>query len=62
MRGPASRLTLRLLAVGAMLAAIAARPTRALGAGLEDDLLAVYGESIRRLDGDQFLEDEPVWL
>ena len=62
MRGPASRLSLRLLACAAPLLAAPALPARSLGASLQADLLAVYGESIRRLDGDQFLEDEPVWL
>jgi hypothetical protein len=61
-RGPASRLKPRLLVAGAILAAMPILPARAFGAGPETDLRAVYGESIRRLDGDQFLEDEPVWL
>jgi len=45
-----------------MLLAAPTMPARAFAQATAGDVLATYHESIRRLDGELYLEDEPIWL
>jgi len=45
-----------------MLLALPSLPGRAFAQATAGDVLSLYGESIGRLDGELYLEDEPIWL
>jgi len=45
-----------------MLLAAPSMPARVFAQATAGDVLSAYDESIRRLDGEVYLEDQPIWL